>query len=401
MTCPNCGDNIIENSMKGIGYYKSHDCDANVPKQNVTGKFTTVLQRGDKRLSYYYTAGREDSFTIISDHHIRAIKRLGWVEAESAVGRISWYSKHIKTHWSIIHPTFYLFETRRQAIPLLRKYYSHVGGFDLADTDLLSPMAVHAASLMDLIMVPSEYSRKSYLNSGVKCRVEVVPHGLSKAYGAAKKPYPLKGHSVLGSPEARSRVPRGESPSKDLVNVLFFYGHSWRRKGADVAYEVMKRVVSERPNVKFIVKGRGEMPGASPPQIRIGGFLKEKELVRLYDACQILLAPSRGGGFELNVLEGLARGLVVITSDWPAIQEYAGEHVLTIKSKGKTADLMEKNPIHVGDGAAPDVDRCYDLVNYALDNLESLKKKAEADAPLFRKNYSWRKTARRILKCLE
>ncbi|GAI45429.1 unnamed protein product, partial [marine sediment metagenome] len=72
------------------------------------------------------------------------------------------------------------------------------------------------------------------------------------------------------------------------------------------------------------------------------------------DSCDIIFVLSRGGGFELNALEGLARGLVVITSDWGAIREYAEPYALIVKSTGKKVKPLTENPIHQGYGADPE-----------------------------------------------
>ena len=362
-----------------VPFYTCHDCGFKILNTRVmerypqivlraiVGRSPQVLSCGDKRLSYYCSIEGNDSFSIISKYHVQTLRKLGWGDAEAG------------EDWVIIHPVFYLYQEKRLSLNLLRKFYSHLGGFDLADTDRISSLAVRLADDMDLIMVPSECSKRAYLGSGVKSRVEVVPHGVDeKLYSSPKKPSPL--------------VP------KNGVKILFFCLHSELRKGADVVRRVMGRVLKERSDVTFIVKG-GDFKGF-PRTRHITKWLSEQDLVRLYDSCDIGLTPSRGGGFELNVLEMLARGLIVITSDWPAIQEYAKKYVLTIKSTGRKFKPLSGNPIHCGYGADPDVNHCYQLIKYALDNLEGLKKRAEKNAPRLRKKYSWRKTGEKIVKCL-
>ena len=163
----------------------------------------------------------------------------------------------------------------------------------------------------------------------------------------------------------------------------------------------MSRLLRERRDVHFILKTTGYNDLCKLPNTTwITEWLSDSDLVRLYDSCDILLAPSRGGGFEINVLEGLARGLVVITSDWDAIQEYAGPYALTVKSTGDKVKPLPGNPIHIGYGANPDPNHLYEVLTYAIEDLDSLKRKAEKNAPAIREKYSWRNTARRIVECL-
>jgi len=164
----------------------------------------------------------------------------------------------------------------------------------------------------------------------------------------------------------------------------------------------MSRILQERKNVHFIIKTSGFNDLCRLPNTTwITEWLSDPDLVSLYDSCDILLAPSRGGGFEINVLEGLARGLIVITSDWSAIQEYAGPYVLTVKSTEEKINILPGNPIHIGYGANPDANHLYEILNYAIENLDYLKKKAEKNAPIIREKYNWKNTARRIAECLE
>ena len=55
----------------------------------------------------------------------------------------------------------------------------------------------------------------------------------------------------------------------------------------------------------------------------------------------------------------------------------------------------------IGYGADPDPEHCYELIKYAIENLDDLKERAGEAAPKIREEYSWRKTAGRIVKCLK
>ncbi len=162
---------------------------------------------------------------------------------------------------------------------------------------------------------------------------------------------------------------------------------------------VMARLFRERSDIRLIVKG-GDPVVQNQRTTTVPGWLREGDLVHLYDACDILFAPSRGGGFELNILEAMARGLPVATSDWPTIQEYTEGHAVTINSRGMVKPLPN-DPIHIGYGVDPDPEDAYLKLEYMIENLEELKKKAMTYAPLVRSKYSWSNSAKRIVQCLE
>ncbi|GAG47823.1 unnamed protein product, partial [marine sediment metagenome] len=202
----------------------------------------------------------------------------------------------------------------------LKRHHRRLGGFDVADSDRISPYAVECANQMDLIMVPSKASKKAYLDSGVKCKVEVVPHGVSELYSRV--------NAKLTKLPTYSARPGTPIPSEGL-NILFFFLHSATRKGADIVLKTMRRILVDKPNVNFVLKSgyRSELYNL-PRTTYVADWLAEIDLVKLFNACHILIAPTRGGGFELNVLEGISRGLVAVTSDLPAIQEFAKPYVL-------------------------------------------------------------------------
>lgn len=359
----------------------------------------TLAQKDHTNMWITYYAPKGQSFGFISRQHIKYLPKVGLNIYNRTTNDLIWGSQSEKSDWGILHPIFYEFQRFQKyknmggsaTIEALKKYHRNVGGFDVADSDRISQFAVDIANGLDLIMVPSECSKKAYLESGVKSRVEVVPHGLSELYNAPSNPFkkiPCDG------------VIEKEIPEEDIT-VLFFMLHSAYRKGADVVYKAMSKILGDRSDVHLIVKSVGMNQLCTLPRsMCVSSWLSETDLIRLYDSADILLSPSRGGGFELNALEGLARGLIAVTSDWPAIREYADPYVLTVKNTGKKVQPLHNNPIHIGHGTDPDPKYFYRTLDYAIKNLDYLKEKAEERAPEIRKKYSWIKIAKIIRKHL-
>lgn len=321
------------------------------------------------------------SFGVVSRHHMRNLPYAGW--------NVNWVTlknmtrgQGVASDICIVHPALY-WGIKGWRKPSTREHLKNIHkkivGFEVADSDAISTMVIPIVNELDLLMVPSLAAKTTYLNSGTEIPVKVIPHGLSEAYNTPEKRLP--------------QVP------EDGVKVLFFQLHSKWRKGGDVVMEVMKRILTERKDVKFVVKVGGRRELCKLPNTTcFRRWLTEPDLVSLYDSCDILFAPSRGGAFELNVLEAMARGLVIIASSCPCITEYAKE-ALIIKSKGRVI-VLKRNPVHTGFGPDPDPDDAYELLNRAIDNIVELKKKAEALAIETRKNFSWRNTAQKIANVL-
>jgi len=324
----------------------------------------------------YYACKGDISFGYVSEQHMLHLPFNGWNVKWVLQGEMIRWNQAIPSPVGILHPLlfpWFIGQAKIKHMKMLKKNHKKLVGFDVADTDAISKKAIAFANKADLLMVPSQHSKDVYIKSGLSTRIEVVPHGLSQLYDEPKQPH------------------------SGTIKILFFNMHSPFRKGADVVKKVMSKILKTKVDVNFVVKTRYDIK--LPRTKIIQKKLNNKELIRLYDSCDILLAPSRGGGFEKNVLEGLARGLVVITSDWPAIQEYAGSHVLTVKSEGKKK-ILPGNPVHVGYGVNPSVEHCVKMINYALDNLEDLKQKSEKNMNKIRKQYSWQTITEKIVECL-
>lgn len=350
---------------------------------------TFVINPDNPFLSYYATTGRV-SFRFISEQHMTHLPHCGWNVRWISQGQMIKWRMAFPAPIGILHPTLYPWFLGRgstEHLNILKQKHDKVVGFDVADSDAISKQAISFANNVDLLMVPSECSKKAYVTSGLDTNIEVVPHGLSQMFSEPKTSF----HNRFDVPQ----IPQ------DGVNILFFELHSPLRKGSDVVLKAMTKILAERKNVNFVVRTtRNAKLRNLPRTISFTEHISDGDLLRLYDSCHILLAPSRGGGFEMNPLEGLARGLVVITSDWPAIQEYAEPYVLTIRSTGKKVKMLPGNPVHIGKGVDPDPEDAYRLLNYAIDNLSMLKKKAERLAPEIRKQYNWRNIAQRIANVL-
>ena len=375
--------------------------------RQLTGRmFTVTLQATPRRtaskpianpksITYYATQG--GSFRVISQHHIKHMKSIGLNIRKRTLDDLIWKGTRGKAEWGLLHPAFSFFQSIERlknngavaSLGMLRKTHKRLGGFDIADSTRISPSAVKMANQLDLMMVPSKCSQAAFKRSGVETDVRVVPHGLSENYSAPAMPSRLV-------------------PKKEKWRVLYFLMHSPRRKGADVVHRAMSQILRNLKGVRLVVKtGTGaRLPEVSrlanlPRTTVVDRWLSEKQLVKLYDACDVLLCPSLGGGFELNVLEGLARGLIPITSDWPAIREYADPHAFIIDDLEEKVKPYHGNPVHTGVGANPDPEHLYGLVYHTFENRESLREHAGKYAGGFREAYSWERVARRIAGCLK
>lgn len=105
------------------------------------------------------------------------------------------------------------------------------------------------------------------------------------------------------------------------LNILYV-GRLSKFKGFNETIKIIKNTKQEEFN--FIIIGKGKLEKRIPKYKNIK-FIKEvlnKEIYKYYDQSSVLIFPSYSETFGLVILEAMARGLVVLASDLPAIREY-------------------------------------------------------------------------------
>jgi O-antigen biosynthesis alpha-1,2-mannosyltransferase len=174
--------------------------------------------------------------------------------------------------------------------------------------------ARQAASHSDAIIAVSAFtaSQVEQLLGVERSRIHVVPHGV---------------HSVA-SP----------APSQARENLILFVGVVQKRK--NVA-RLIKAFEQTPPGWRLALAGASQgfaaaeqlsAVGESPRRadIRILGHLSRAQLDDLYARARIFAFPSLDEGFGIPVLEAMAHGVPVLTSNCSAMPEVAGDAALLI-----------------------------------------------------------------------
>lgn len=355
-----------------------------------------------KKLTYCYPLYHNVSFKLIAEKHVEFLKEKYDVRKVN-VDNIR-YFKLLPTDYVIFHPLFYPFwycwnndsELKYQILKLKNTLCEKIIAFDTADSDRISDKAVFIANtLPDLIILPSEWGLKAYVRSGViSSKIKVIPHGVSDVF--------FENKLAIKTPELY-KLYKYEKRKK----ILYFLMHSYYRKGADIVEKAVKKLREERKDFILVCKTSNLSIERrwcySNCDFVIDRMLSDEKLKTLFDICDMVLLPSRGGGFELNGLEALMRNKPVVYPKQSCIEEYAysiiPELAVNVNSK---PTVLPNNPIHVGRGHEVNVNDFTDKIRYALDNLEELKLKiVERFRKEEREKYRWRNIAEQIVKVLE
>lgn len=176
---------------------------------------------------------------------------------------------------------------------------------------------------VDELWVATEHVRRGFVESGVDpARVARVPLGIDPArFRPDLEPLDL-GPTVTG------------------FRFLFVGGLLWR-KGVDILLDAYVRAFTPADDVTLVVKDFSAtgpyrlqdgmrqrlrdivVDSNAPRLVHFTGALPERDMPRLYAACDCLVHPYRGEGYGLPIAEAMACGLPVIVPDRGACRDFA------------------------------------------------------------------------------
>lgn len=218
----------------------------------------------------------------------------------------------------------------------------NVGLTAAVETDRCNPAWVNNINQMDLVIVPSEFVKKTILNTGeVTTKLEVIPEAFTDSCldGAL---------DVSSDGDVNEHIDLSKIETK--FNFLVFgqfCGNNPDNDRKNLAYTIkwMSEAFKDNPDVGVIVKtnfGKNSKldrtntinvlakvlmetkQGPGPKFYLLHGNLEDDEVAALYrhDKVKALVSLTRGEGFGLPILEAAACGLPVVVTNWSAHTEF-------------------------------------------------------------------------------
>lgn len=141
-------------------------------------------------------------------------------------------------------------------------------------------------------------------------RISVIPNGIDSQR--------LRSLNAQDLGEFRGRYARPDQ------RIVFNIGRMVYEKGADLLIEAAPLVLSQAPNARFVLGGRGPLLQRLEwrvaalhlqDKVLLTGFLTEEERDMLYVVADVCVFPSRYEPFGIVALEAMAAGAPVVVSD--------------------------------------------------------------------------------------
>jgi glycosyltransferase involved in cell wall biosynthesis len=261
-------------------------------------------------------------------------------------------------------------------------------GFPIFELDTFNKLEKHHLNSCDELMVCSQWA-KGITEAVVDCDVNIVPLGVDMNIF---KP----------------------APARTDNKIIFFNCGKWEvRKGHDILIEAFRKVAKEYDNVELWMMCTN--PFNSPeeenrwrqlynhPQVKL--IPRAETQVEVYNimsqvSCGVF--PSRGEGWNLELLEMMAVGKHVIATNYSAHTEFCTEENCGLVPISDTEPAFDgKWFFGQGNWAAINAFEIKSLVQ----NMKNIASKGNVEVNEVgirtAKTFSWQNTAREIIKCLK
>ena len=270
------------------------------------------------------------------------------------------------------------------------------------ETTKLKTSLLNWLQAADLVFVPSAWGKGVLIDHGIaKSSIEIVPEGVDPA-----KFHPLARNSYTNRQDGIYRV---------LVVSKFE-----RRKGFPELLEGYAKAFGGDPTAKLLLKSdslylmqraedayqndiaemRKTLDQAGIDNAAfLNGELSDDDLAHLYNACDVLLFPSRAEGWGLPLVEAVASGMPVATTFYSGHTEF----LTPIKDK---VGLLDHRMIPVDKGGARGEWAYADSETIAARLIEMRENQAAYEArsleasSVIRKDFSWQKAAEKCVDIL-
>ncbi len=257
--------------------------------------------------------------------------------------------------------------------------------FGALPVDWIAPLKYQ----VDEIWAPSEYVKQVYVRSGIPAeKIITIPWGIDEQVYHPQAP-------PLHLPTTKSLK-------------LLFVGGAIPRKGFDILLEAYRQEFSRDEDICLVVKDLGtqsfyryghcrdalqaalEDP-QSPEIVYLDADFSNGLRASLYTACDVLVAPYRGEGFGLPVLEAMACGLVPVVPRGGATDDFTRQEFTEYLTAQLVATHHDWRLVGQATELSIDVAHLRQVLRRLYDNRAQIPERGQLAANFAQENYSWRK----------
>jgi len=263
-------------------------------------------------------------------------------------------------------------------------------GYTMLEVDGIPADWVLQANALDEIWVPSTFNRETFLNSGLKVPIHVMPLGVNPDYFNPK----IRAFRLSQRYTFLSVFEWGE---RKAAEALFrAYHHAFSRQD-DVL--LLLKVINTDPgvDVQQQIAAMGLPENGPPVVILYNQDLPVHQMGSLYRSADCFVLPTRGEGWGMPILEAMACGLPVIATNWSAHTDFMTEDVAYPLRVERLIPAKAKCPYYKGfRWAQPDEDHLAHLMRHVYENREEAAAKGACASEEALSGWTWRHAAQKI-----
>lgn len=270
-------------------------------------------------------------------------------------------------------------------------------GYTVWETTKIPEDWVTGLNALDEVWTVSQFCKKSFEDSGVDKDVKVVHEGVDTT--------------------VFSKYVEPKQPKQDDHFLFLTVGKWEKRKGYDVLLKAFCKEFKEDENVALAMQCANPfVPSFNPwqelfmanmgshaPIIVVPPVKDAPELAKIYRSADCFVLPTRGESWGLPLLESMACGVPVITTNWGGSLEFVNNDVgwlIDVEKMELPNDGPFFKPLAGNEWALPSEKHLQELMRYAFEHKDECKKKGDKAYEVADEKYTWlesMKTAKELL----
>jgi glycosyltransferase involved in cell wall biosynthesis len=232
--------------------------------------------------------------------------------------------------FNLLERFFWLLRLRFQGYHTFFIHYSYWSLFILNFISLFFPTRIfywHAEELFEQDLNKMNYWERYLLTLAIRTAPNLITAGekLKQAYA---KTFSINPNKIFIVPNWVSKI--NISQSKDELRkqlnlpqnkkIILFVHRLSERKGAQLLPEIIDKTVKNNKDVFFVIVGEGPLRlnlkiNLDKNLSKLVGSVPQKNIVEYYQTANLLIMPSLREGFPRVILEAMAVGLPIVTTD--------------------------------------------------------------------------------------